>query len=342
MLLGGALLLVAAIAIWNWVSGWGLVTLKYQEAPLAKVIKSLEWQGGIRVVTNADLNMPVTIYVEKVSAYEALDMLANRVDGDARLAYVAAPDSKQVKAVLTAFTTGANPGGWKVFSSGWGGGGGFGVSDTPTDPRLIEWKVSNGADKNLQTLLDQGAQKTGALFAVPESWNPVLKSLPANGKVGKVASRALKGAGGSFQEMFLVTVRPPQAPRNNGEQTAGNDGPRWEFTRTVFSPQRGGRGGNQDWMAERVQAQIANLPPGERADAQRQVDEMRAFWQSIRDLPEDQRRQKMEERMNDPATQERMEQRREAQDAKKSPAQREQRMKSYLDRKQQAIKSAKS
>lgn len=350
MFLGGGLLLIAAIALWNWVSGWGLVTLKYENAPLSKVIKSLEWQGGIKVVTNADLKKPVTIYVEDVSAYDALETLAARVDGDARLAFVAAPDAGQVSKVVSAFMVGTDPGGWKVFSAGWGGGGGMGAFDTPVDPRKIEWKVSEGADKNLQTLLDQGAQKTGALFAVPQSWNPALAKLPAGGRVGDVAARAVKGAGGKYKEMFLLTVRPPQPPRdnnnNNDGQTAGNDGPRWEFTRTVFSPQRGGggpgRGGSQEWMAERVQAQIAQLPPAEQAEAKKQFDEMRAFWQSVRELPEDQRRAKMEEMMSNPAVQDRMEQRREAQDSRRSPEQREDRMRRYLDRKQQAKQSSKS
>ena len=219
-----------------------------------------------------------------------------------------------------------------MFSSGFGGGFGGG-GETEVDPRRIEWTISASTDQNLQTLLQQGAQKTGALFATPEAWNPSVNRLPAAGKTGQVASRLVKSARGQMHELFLITVRPP---RPEGERAAGERGPdRWEG-RTVLSAGRGNRNANPEWMAERVQAQIAQLPAEERADAQKQFDEMRQFWQSVRALPEEERRAKMEELMNNPEVQARMEERMAARDARRSPQQREQRMRRYVDRKQQA------
>lgn len=336
LVLGGVALLLCVTLVWRWMSGWGLVTVDFTDVPLSKVIRSIEHQGRVKIATNADLSTPVTILLSRAPVFEAIDTLAARLDGDARLAFLAAPEKKQITEVLTAFTTGANPGGWSVFSAGFGGGFGGG-GETEVDPRRIEWTVSASADQNLQTLLQQGAQKTGALFATPESWNPSVRRLPAAGKTGQVAGRLVKAARGHMRELFLITVRPP---RPEGERAAGERGPdRWEG-RTVLSASRGNRNANPEWMAERVQAQIAQLPVEERADAQKQFDEMRQFWQSVRALPEEERRAKMEELMNNPEVQARMEERMAARDARRSPQQREQRMRRYVDRKQQAKQAA--
>ncbi len=336
-LLAGLLALFAGVLVWKWVSGWGLVTLDFRNAPLAKVIKSIERQGDVKISTNADPNQLITIFLDRVSPYQAIDNVATLVDAEARLAYVAAPAKGQIAEVLAAFSGGTNPGGWYVSSGGFGGGGGpIGSSETFVDPRNINWGVSEVSDKSLQALLNQGAQKTGAIFAVPQSWNPALGKLPKSGKVGNVAGETIRLAKGEVQELFLLTVQP-QRPQ---EQTAdGDGGRRWEFTRTVFSPTRGEgggrRNGNPEWMAERIQSQINCLPEGERADAQKQFDEMRAFWASVRELPEEERRQKIEEMMNNPEVQARMEERRDARDAQRSPEQRLNRMRNYVERKQQ-------
>lgn len=334
LVLGGIAAILCSLVVWRWVSGWGLVTLDYTRAPLSKVIKSIERQGRVKITTNADLSTPVTITLNRAPVFEAIDTLAVRLDGDARLAYISAPAKKQITEVLAAFSSGSNPGGWAVFSSGFGGP--MGMSDTVTDPRLIEWKVSTSEDKNLQTLLQQGAQKTGALFATPQDWNPPVAKVPGGGRTGKVATDMVKSARGEISELFLITVRPPrpEGDRNAGDGQRGPD--RWEGQRTVFSPQwSGNRSGNPEWMAERMQAQINTLPTDERADAQKQFDEMRKFWESVRDLPEDQRRAKFEELMNNPEVQARMDERMAARDSKRTPEQREQRMKRYIERKQQ-------
>ncbi|MEI6339335.1 MAG: hypothetical protein WCQ57_12255 [Verrucomicrobiota bacterium] len=335
LMLAGAITLLSTVVIWRWMSGWGLVTITVTNAPISKVIKSIERQGGVRIVTNADPSMPVTLYLKRVPVYEAMDSLAIRADGDIRLAYIAAPEKKQITDVLAAFTTGTNPGGWAVVSAGFGGfNGPTTTGDSRPDPRQIEWKISDVSDRSLQAVFQQGAQKTGALFATPQTWNPVLGKLPSAGRTGKVTSRIVKTANGQFEELFLLTVRPP---RPEGDRTAGELGQqRWEGSQTVFTPQRGNREGmNPEWMAERIQSEIALLPADERPEAQNQFDEMRKFWDSVRKLPEDERRAKVDEMMNNPEVQARMDERMAARDSKRTPAQREQRMKRYIERKQE-------
>jgi hypothetical protein len=402
--LSGIAAVIAVVIVWKWVAGWGLVTLDVSGAPLAKVIKSIERQGGVKISTNADPTTPVTMIVDHVPAYEAVDTLAIAIEAETRLAYVAAKNSRQIKDVLAAFSGGNNPGGWVVLAGGRGGGGpregdgqnsgrsrenaqqgnqaapqgqppqpqtaqsgdqprgerrqggnanntggerrggggdqggGFGgwtpgpMGDSLTDPRTIVWKPSDMPEKSLKSFFDQGSQKTGAIFALPEGWDPAITKVPKEGRIGEVTVRLAKSASGSVQEVFLLTVQPPRP-----QQTANNEenGNRWEFTRTVFSPTRGGSQRNQEWMAERMQAQIAALPAAEQAAVKKQMDEMRAFRESLQGLSEEERRAKFEEYMNRPDVQERMDERMSSRDSKTPPQKREQRMRQYLERKNQ-------
>lgn len=320
----GAFVVLAGLVIWQWIAGWGLITMDYTDAPLSKVIKSMERQGGVQIATNADPNTPVTILLERAPLYEAVDILSERIDGNLRLAYIAAPEKKQISDVVDAFISGTNPGGWTVFSSGFGGGGPMGgVGETMVDPRQIAWNVSDAAEKNIQFIFQQGTQKTGALFATPKEWNPVLGKLPATTKTSKMAFNLVKIAKGNVRELFVITVRPPG--------NAGRDEPR-----TVFSAPRGGpRNMNPALIAERAQAEIAALPVEERAEAQQQYDEMRKLWETVRSLPEEERRAKIEELMSNPEIQAKIEERMSARDAKRTPAQRERRMKRYVEHKQE-------
>jgi hypothetical protein len=90
---------------------------------------------------------------------------------------------------------------------------------------------------------------------------------------------------------------------------------------------------------ERVEAQIALLPEEERPKARDDFKMMREFWQSVRDLPEEQRRAKAQEFFNRPEVAERMDERRMAREAKMTPKQRVERAQRYLERKAAMKKS---
>ena len=157
------LLVIAAAAMgllaWRWWTERGLVTLAFTNTPLSTVIKSIERQGRVEVVTNADPAALVTIRLNRAPLFEAIDTLALRINANAKLAYIAAPTSEQVRAALRAFSSGANPGDWLVFSAQLGGRLMVG-NPSAVDPRRMEWKIAQTTDRNLHTLLDQGAQKT--------------------------------------------------------------------------------------------------------------------------------------------------------------------------------------
>ena len=92
---------------------------------------------------------------------------------------------------------------------------------------------------------------------------------------------------------------------------------------------------NPEWLAQRAEAAIAQLPADQQLAAKADYDTMKKFWEEVRALPEDQRRPKIEEFMNRPEIQDKMEQRQAARDARQSPTQREKRMKNYIERKKQ-------
>jgi hypothetical protein len=330
----GVLFVATALSMcllaWKWLSQRGLVTLNFSDAPLSRVIQSIERQGMVEIRTNADPAMPVTMRLNRAPAFEAIETLAVRINADARLAYIAAPRGDQIAEILVAFSSGANLGGWSVFSPGFAGRLVFGDASS-LDPRQIEWKVSQDADRSLQALLDQGAQKTGAVFAVPADWNPVLATLPPTGRVGKVTADLLRSTKGRVKEVFLLTINPRR--RDDPKQAE------WADTQRLFSVQRSGQQENAHWAAERVQAQIALLPEDDRIRAREVFDETRAFWESIRGLPDEERRARIEEYMSRPEVQLRVEERATVRDARRTPEQREQRYRNYIRHKEQ-IKGA--
>jgi hypothetical protein len=73
------LLIVANIAYYFY-NNWGLVTVKVTNAPLGKVISSIEWQGWVKIYTNLPLDTKVTMYVDHVPLAEAMETLAANVD----------------------------------------------------------------------------------------------------------------------------------------------------------------------------------------------------------------------------------------------------------------------
>ncbi|MEX1117560.1 MAG: hypothetical protein WEB60_02080 [Terrimicrobiaceae bacterium] len=332
VILGVVAIMLASVIAWRWVSGWGLITVNFVDAPLSKVIASLERQSRIPIATNADLETKVTLQAKSAPVFEVFDTLAVRLDGDMRLAYVFAPDKAQVRAGVAAIAGSNRAEGWAVFSSGFGGGM-MSQGDAVPDLRRVAFNPSVMEDRSLHALLDQASQKTGVTFAAPKEWNPVVASLPKPGEASGLAKRMASSAKGHVQEVVLLRVQGPRNP--DSEEARSERGPREGGQRAGNRPQ-----GNPEWMAERFEAQIALLPKEEQQVARKDFDEMRAFWQQVRALPEEERRAKIEEMMERPEVQERMAERMAARDDKRSPEQRAQRYRRYVERKQQAQSAA--
>lgn len=325
----GGLLVLVLVGAGYWISGWGTITLRAHEMPLAKVLRSVERQGGVKIATNADPQTPVTLEVRRAPVFDVMDTLAVRLEGRVQLAQIAAPDRQAIAEVLEVFRHNGEAGGWKVFSAGFGGRF-LPPAGLVPDPRAVEWKATAMEEAHLQSFFDQGAQKTGALFVLPEDWNPPVAHPPRSGPVGRVVSALTRSAGGESEEVVLLTVRPRKEIAEGAPRRPS----------TVFSAPRRRQASHPEWAQERMAAQIATLPADQQAGAQQRNDEMRAFWQGLRGLSREERRAKIAEWMNNPEVREQMEEYRAARDAKRTPEQRERRMKRYLERKEAMKKGA--
>lgn len=81
---------------------------------------------------------------------------------------------------------------------------------------------------------------------------------------------------------------------------------------------------------------MANLPPEERTAAQKALEEQKKQWDEMQKLSPEERRAKMQQMMDDPAVQEKMEEIAAKRDSRSSPEKRRERYKNYADRKHQA------
>jgi hypothetical protein len=330
-----------ALVIWHWISGWGLVTIHAQSEPLSKIISSIERQGGIKIITNADPTTPIIMDVDRVPPAQAVDVLAAWMDGNWSVGYAAGPTKADVLAGIAALQEdrGGRDSdfaryGFGGFGGFGGGGGGMEGTDTVIDARRVVWKVSPSDDKQLQSYLGQLSFKTGLAAIVPRSWNPAVAETPKGGASASALRELVRSAKGELQEIFVIRVQ-----KDDPTRTAGNDGgDRGPRTEGGFG---GGRGNfNQDWIADRTEARIAALPASEQEQARKDSDSMRDMFEKMRALPEADRRAAFEKLMNDPDFQEKMLVRQMTRDAKRSPEKRAERFRQYLQNKEKVKASA--
>lgn len=332
--------LAGTLAIWGaWhvYSGWGLVTLKVENAPISEVLASISKQGGIEIASNLAPATKVSLEVHRVPAVEALDIAAVRADASWRVAYLGAPDRTAIENVLGAFRSSGDTSGWTSH----GRGGGFSFVEASNgqalDLRAVRWEPGVGGD--LHAVLGDAAEKTGVLLAAPAEWKPSV-SVPAAGQISQTAPKLFLSAGGTSREVFLVRGSPADGGPDIGEM-GGRRGGSWIGERGGDRNASEGGGSGRGWgnpagMLARAEAQIALLPAAEQEKAREDLSAMRTIWEEVRALPEDQRREKMREIMNRPEVADRMEQRRLAREAKMTPDQRIQRSKRYMERKAEA------
>lgn len=327
------LLLAAAYGAWHIYSGWGLVTINVENAPVGKVLASIGQQGGIQIASNLPPDQKVSLNVRRVSPVEALDIVAVRTEASWRLAYLGAPDEAAINTALDSFRSGREVAEWTSHSAG-----GFSFvepqSGEALDLRRVDWTPSAGGP--LPDVLREAAEKTGVFLAAPTEWRPEV-SAPSGGPMTKAAPALFRQAGGVSREIFLVRGRGDgEAEDDRGNRSAGG----WIGASQDGTEERGGgwmRGmGDPERVAQRVEAQIALLPKAEQPEARENFQMMRDFWQSVRDLPEEERRAKAREFFSRPEVIEDMETRRLARWAKMTPDQRIDRNRSYWERKSEA------
>jgi hypothetical protein len=318
--LGCVALLLAILLIVRWIANWGLVTIHAKDQPLAKVIASIARQGGVRIESSLDPTKLVTMEVVKVTPVTALESLAEASDSSWRVVYLAAPTKISLnEAIISLNGTGKidnwvtsyypNPG------AGWGAEYGQVI-----DPGSLAITME-GADPELGKLLDEAAQKSGVMTSLPKDWRPISK-LPKPTSVRKAVASLVSSAHGKVAEFFYLSERRrrgwggagpgegdggPDGPNgsNGSSGPAGPRPPEWGAQTSSTSPSGNDNHirddsrprANTDWLEQRQQAQIKKLPSDQQAQAKKDHEERKAFFDSLKGLAPADRMAKIQEMM---------------------------------------------
>ncbi len=306
------IVLLIGNVVWRIYSHWGLITIHANGQPISEVVRSIERQGGIILRTDFAPNTPVTMNVTRVTLPEALETLATVTDSRWRLTYVVAPNKNEITSAIGNFVAGQPTENWKTAYVRL-----VPIGDAPLmppDPRVDVWTVQPPAEKNLQAYLEEGAKNVSAAFLYPSEWNPPVSSDVQSGPIRKVMPKLAKLAHGEMQEVFFL-----MKPRQRDPALAATE-----------ETSRDWMGGGEAIIA-RMQAEIAKMPPNQRADAQEQIQ----FVQSLSGLSREERRAKLEDYLQQPQIQDRIEQRLLDRESRMTPQQKLQRAERYAQRRQQ-------
>ncbi|MEI8387354.1 MAG: hypothetical protein WCG76_07110, partial [Verrucomicrobiota bacterium] len=214
----GVVLVLAAV--WYF---WpdGLITLDFNNAPVSKVIASVERQGHVRIGTNVPPETPVTIHMKKVTLMDALETLSVRVEGEVRVVFAGASTKAQASAALAELASGKRSDQWAV---AWFPSMGMLAGDTPPDPRFLAVKPEAGEKNDLQSALQQVAMKSGVMTAVPADWNPGAKMPSKTAAAASIVKQLISSSGGQVQESFLIIARGGRDRAQGGPPDGGDRG----------------------------------------------------------------------------------------------------------------------
>jgi hypothetical protein len=331
-LLAAILVLLLANLTTRWWRNRGLITIHCEDWPASKVVREIEKQGGITIRTNVTDEAKIRMHLDKVPLTEAMETLAVVSDGRWRLTYVFGSGIGEIQNGINGLLSAERPEGWKRLYFPMRIMGGETENGPEPDPRTDVWQVKSTEKGDFQSYAQQAASSVSAAIVFPESWNPSVSKQPSSGPIHKAAPALAKASKGRVMEVFLVE-------KDNRDRGDGDRGPR-------FGSERGERNTDDEaerdrrrqMFVDRAQAEIEKLPPEQRQAAQQRFEERRKFFEGLRDLPEAQRRAKMEEFFTSEQNQERFEARESERMARMTPDQRVDRARSYIERKQ-AVRS---
>ena len=282
-----------------WIAqGWGTVTLVFEKKPLSTVLRSFTSQSKLKVITDIDLNTPITIQVRRVPVAEALEALQAAAESRGRLAFLIAPNQAGLQNLISLMPRPSNQSGIKsleyrmpfLFVPG--------TEELPQwrDPRDQVWTPSDLAKKDLRNLAEDVAQKTDIRIFFSESWDPsVLKSVSSGPLRSSLPSLA-KASGGTGELVYLL---PGQRSQNDsGERTPPNT-ERWRQNGSEGTPL------SADAFAERLKNRSSGLSGDQAKEMQASIEESVKNYRSWLDLTPEEREKKMQEMMQDPNRQQR-------------------------------------
>jgi hypothetical protein len=353
--LGGIVLLLGILLIVRWIANWGLVTIHAKDQPLAKVMASISRQGGVRIESSLDPSKLVTMDVIKVTPVEALETLAGVTDASWRVVYLAAPTKIAInEAVISLKGTGKIENWDTSYYPGGGWGAEYGQA---IDPRSLAITME-GTDPDLRKLLDEAAQKSGVMTALPKDWSPTVM-IPKPVSVRKAVSYLVSSAHGNVAELFFLSERPRRGWGGGGlgDGDGGPDGstiaaatqrpsePSLQLPSgipaigethgaTTDSPHA-----NPAWIEQRQMAQIKKLPADKQAEARKDSEERKAFFDSLKGLPREERMAKIQDMMANSEMGQKLQDAQLVRQARQSAEKRIARAMNYLNRKAAAKSS---
>jgi hypothetical protein len=299
LLLALLLLLVAANFGYRWWLNRGLITIDAADAPLSEVIKSIERQGGVRLLSNAPEGAKVTMHVHQVPLRRALAVLSNNTGLKWNLTYFVAPSKAAVDGALATFD-GQQVSGWKKFELPLAPIPGM---EDSGDPREQRWDAVAAEDGNVQGYLQQGAQYVTAQFWAPQDWNPPVATIPDPALVGRVVRELAASVQGYSEEVFtLATVPGPgEMPFQSGRTAGGRDGgfrpgsmmPPGPPPADGFDPVVG------QAIEKRQLARIERLKGDAQTEARAEYQAQKDFYIAMMKLPPEERADKMREHIEE-------------------------------------------
>jgi hypothetical protein len=301
-----AFLMLANLVYYGF-SDWGLITVKVQNVPLSQVIKSIEWQGWVKIYTNIDPTTKISMYVEDVSLPEALETLAANAGGQWRLGFFAGPTSADVKQTINSFQTGSTDTNLRTYSyptmlGMLASGSEDGASMPVADPRLQIWPgmkaevvpvsttsasptddsstSSPAPPDSVQGYLRSFAQGANIFIMTDSSWDPpVSKPPPASSSIISAIRNFVSDSHGAVTQAFVLQGRGDRGPRGGG------------FRRGGFA----GGGGDDTGWSDRMRNAINGLPEGMRVGALNQLDQETKFQKELQSASPEQRGTMMRE-----------------------------------------------
>jgi hypothetical protein len=327
-LLFSCILLLALIWLGIWISsGWGTITLDYENKPLSAVLRSFTRQSKLKVVTDLDLSKLISIHVYRVPVTEALDAIQASTESRGRLAVLFAPDASSLKNLIASLPTPQENSGIVSieYRTPWLFRGGMDGLPVERDPRNQLWKPSEKVSQQLISYLEQAAQTTEVRILLAQSWNPPLKKAPQPGPISSSLPSLAHNAGGQAELVYLLPSRSegdgPGGPPTASDTPRGNL--RWRDTPSL----------PPEALLARLDSRISALPSSEQADARQAAEEsVRQYreWSSL--TTEEERDKKRQEIMNDPNRAEKAGEGFSRAMRKLSPEQRSQRYQRYVER----------
>jgi len=327
-LLFSCILLLSLTWLGIWISsGWGTITLDYENKPLSVVLRSFTKQSNLKVITDLEISKPISIHVHRVPVAKALDALQASAESRGRLAALFAPDVLSLKNLIASLPTPPENSGIVSieYRTPWLFRGGMDGLPVEGDPRNQLWKPFQQVSPQLISSLEQAAQTTEVRILLPQSWNPPLKKAPQSGPISSSFPSLAHNAGGQAELVYLLPALSegdgPGGPPTTGETARGNL--RWRDTPSL----------PPEALLARFESRISALPSSEQADARQAAEEsVRQYreWSSL--TTEEERDKKRQEVMNDPARAEKAGEGFSRAMRKMSPEQRSQRYQRYVER----------